>query len=119
MIFPYAMRLTPDTKLHSREHLLADDLSRALGEPKRFSAYLGIALRHHESDLRALLRHVLEMDDLPSEARGKYFFAALRGLPKRQKMVAARARNARTSYIKSNGTKKTRRKTSSHRPAAA
>ena len=113
------MRLTPDTKLHSREHLLADDLSRALGEPKRFSAYLGIALRHHESDLRALLRYVLEKDDLPSEARGKYFFAALRGLPKRQKMVAARARNARTSYIKSNGTKKTRRKTSSHRPAAA
>lgn len=109
------MRLTPDTKLHSREHLLADDLSRALGEPKRFSAYLGIALRHHESDLRALLRYVLEKNDLPPEARGKYFFATLRGLPKRQKIVAPRTRNPRT-HLKSNGTKKTRRKHPAHRP---
>lgn len=109
------MRLTPDTKLHSREHLLANDLSRALGEPKHFSAYLGIALRYHESDLRALLRYVLEKNDLPPEARGKYFFAALRGLPKRQKMVAARTRNAHT-HLKSNGTKKTGRKHPAHHP---
>ncbi len=32
------MRLTPDKKLHSREHLLADDLSRMMGEPKKFAA---------------------------------------------------------------------------------
>ncbi len=77
------LKLTPDKNLHSREHLLADDLSRILGEPKRFSAYLGIAKRYHESDLRGLLRYVLEKNDLPPEARGKYFFAALRGLFKK------------------------------------
>lgn len=77
------MRLTPDKKLHSREHLLADDLSRMLGEEKRFAAYLGIAKRYHESDLRGLARRVLEKQDLPAEARGKYFFAALRDKPQR------------------------------------
>lgn len=75
------MRLTPDKKLHSREHLLADDLSKMLGEEKKFAAYLGIAKRYHESDLRALARRVLEKHDLPAEARGKYFFAVLRTLP--------------------------------------
>ena len=97
------MRLTPDTKLHSREHLLADDLSRALGESKRFPAYLGIALRHYERDLRALLRYVLEKNDLPTEARGKYFFAALRRLPKRQR--SSRKKIKSTSKKKSYGTK--------------
>ena len=77
-----AMRLTPDKKLHSKEHLLADDLSRMMAEPKKFAAYLGIAELYYESDLRALARRVLEKEDLPIDARGKYFFAALRGLVK-------------------------------------
>lgn len=77
------MRLTPDKKLHSREHVLAEDLSQALGEPKRFAAYLGLAMRYHESDLRALSRYVLEKKDLPLEARGKYFFASIKGLIKK------------------------------------
>lgn len=72
-----------DTHLHSKEHLLADDLSKMMGEEKRFAAYLGIAKLHYESDLRALARYVLEKENLPVEARGKYFFAALKGLPKR------------------------------------
>jgi hypothetical protein len=76
------MRLTPDKKLHSREHLLADDLSKMMGEPKRFAAYLGIAKMYYESDLRALARRVLEKENLPPDAHGKYFFAALRGLVK-------------------------------------
>lgn len=74
------MRLTPDKKLHSRVHLLADDLARALGELGRFRSYLGVAARYSEPDLRGLMRRVLEKSDLPPEARGKYFFAALRGL---------------------------------------
>lgn len=74
------IKLTPNKKLHSREHLLAEDLSKMLGEAKRFSAYLGIAHRYHESDLRGLARYVLEKENLPLAARGKYFFAALRGL---------------------------------------
>ena len=76
------MRLTPDKKLHSRCHVLADDLSRMMREEERFGAYLGIAKRHYESDLRALARRVLEKENLSLEARGKYFFAALRGLVK-------------------------------------
>lgn len=66
---------------------MAEDLSKMLGEAKRFSAYLGIAHRYHESDLRALARYVLEKDNLPLEARGKYFFAALRGLLKKTASV--------------------------------
>lgn len=80
------MKLEPDKYLHSREHVLADDLSQIMGEPKRFAAYLGIAKLHYESDLRALARRVREKYDngeLPAEARGKYFFAALKGLYKK------------------------------------
>ena len=77
------MRLTPDKHLHSREHLLADDLARMMLEPKRFGAYLGIAERYFESDLRALARRVLEKPDLEPEHRGRYFFAALKSLPAR------------------------------------
>src|SRR5204863_622984 len=69
--------------LHSREHLLADDISRQMLEPKRFGAYLGIARLYEESDLRALARRIVEKEDLPPEARGKYFFACLRGLVKK------------------------------------
>ncbi len=76
------MRLTPDKKLHSREHVLAEDLSRIMHEPKKFAAYLGISHRYYESDLRALARRVLEKTDLSVDARGKYFFASLKGLIK-------------------------------------
>lgn len=81
------MRLTPDKHLHSKEHLLADDLSKMLGEPKRFAAYLGIAKLYYEGDLRSLAKRVLEKQDLPREARGKYFFGALKGFPKKQGVV--------------------------------
>ena len=77
------MRLEPDRRLHSREHLLADDLSRDMREQKKFARYLGIAKLYYESDLRGLARRVLEKEDLPIEARGKYFFASLRGLVKK------------------------------------
>lgn len=94
------MRLTPDKKLHSREHLLADDLSRMLGEEKRFAAYLGIAKRYYESDLRALARRVREKRDLPPEARGKYFFAALRDKPRRDEKKRARKKITRKRHAK-------------------
>lgn len=77
------MRFEPDKHLHSKEHLLADDISRMMGETKKFAAYLGIAKLYYESDLRGLARRVLEKQDLPPEARGKYFFAALRRLEKK------------------------------------
>lgn len=77
------MRFEPDKHLHSKEHVLADDLSRIMKEPKRFAAYLGIAKLYYESDLRALAHYVLEKTELPVDARGKYFFAALKGLSKK------------------------------------
>lgn len=76
------MKFERDTHLHSREHVLADDLSKMLGEPKRFASYLGIATLYDEMDLRSLARRVIEKNDLPQEARGKYFFACIKGLPK-------------------------------------
>lgn len=96
------MRLTPDKKLHSREHLLADDLSRMMGEPKKFAAYLGIAKRYYESDLRALARRVLEKEDLPSEARGKYFFAALRDKPRRPEIKRRKKKKKKAKSKKRN-----------------
>ena len=72
-----------DKHLHSREHVLADDLSRQMLEPKRFAAYLGIAKMYYESDLRAVAKRVVQKPDLEVKNRGKYFFGALRGLTKK------------------------------------
>ena len=77
------MKFKRNTHLHSKEHLLSDDLSRLMGEPKRFGAYLGIARLFEESDLRGLARYVREKENLPASARGKYFFAALKSLPRK------------------------------------
>ena len=73
---------TKSTKLHTKAHLLAADLSEMLGESKKFAQYLGITKRYKESDLRGLAKYVLQKKDLPEESRGKYFFGALRGLKK-------------------------------------
>lgn len=77
------MKFERDKHLHSKEHVLADDLSRLMGEPKRFAAYLGIAHLYEESDLRGLARYVREKENLPAPARGKYFFASLKGLSRK------------------------------------
>ncbi|MEK7560369.1 MAG: hypothetical protein AAB539_00220 [Patescibacteria group bacterium] len=89
---PNILRRAPDKHLHSKEHVLADDLTRMMKEPKKFAAYLGIAMLHHESDLRALARRVLEKKDLPVSRRGKYFFAAVSGLTKKAGVRLKRAR---------------------------
>lgn len=70
--------------LHSQEHVLADDLSRDMKEPKKFAAYLGIAKLYRESDLRALAKYILAKKNLALKNRGKYFFGALRRMPKKQ-----------------------------------
>ena len=75
--------LKPNKKLHSREHLLADDISKMMAEPKRFASYLGIAKLYHENDLRELAKRVLAKKDLPVESRGKYFFAVVKTLVKK------------------------------------
>lgn len=102
------MRLTPDKHLHSREHVLADDLSQVMLEPKRFSAYLGIAKMYYESDLRALAKRVAAKPDLDPSNRGKYFFGALKGLPKRADWLRElRRRHARRNAAKRRKKKKT------------
>lgn len=93
----FEIKLKVNKKLHSREHLLADDISQMTAEPKKFAAYLGIARLYREDDLRALAKRVLAKKDLPIEARGKYFFAALKGLTKK---ANAKNRN-RNGKIKS------------------
>ena len=105
------MRFTPDKHLHSKEHVFADDLSTMFSEPKRFAAYLGIAKLYYESDLRALARRVLEKTDLPVEARGKYFFAAVKGLEKRPGVTFKR-KPRKKKKKKPNGSKIADRKNS-------
>lgn len=83
MKLPDIIKRPINKRLYSKEHLLADDMSRLMAEPKKFAAYLGIAQLYYESDLRALAKRVLEKKDLPLESRGKYFFAALKGLTKK------------------------------------
>ena len=101
------MRLEPDKRMHSREHLLADDLSRMMSEPKKFARYLGVAKLYYESDLRGLARRVLEKEDLPMEARGKYFFASLRGLIK---IPGVKFKNLRRKRKQKNARAKVNRK---------
>jgi hypothetical protein len=105
------MRLTPDTHLHSREHLLADDLSRMMLEPKRFAAYLGIAKLYHEADLRALAKRVAAKPDLDPENRGKYFFGALKGLPKKIVWVRELAKRRKKRHARFNAKKVNRSRT--------
>jgi hypothetical protein len=109
------MRFTPDKHLHSKEHLLADDLSKMLGEPKKFAAYLGIAKLYYESDLRGLARYVkekYERGELPAEVRGKYFFAALKGLSKKPGVKFKRRKKG-----KKYGRKKTHSKRAKSNPS--
>lgn len=99
------MRFTPDRYLHTREHVLADDLSRAMLEPKRFSAYLGIAKMYRESDLRTLAKRVAAKPDLDPKNRGKYFFGALKGLAKSTSWLREVARRRRARLRKRNRNK--------------
>lgn len=108
------MRLTPDRHLHSREHMLADDLSQMMLEPRRFAAYLGIAKMYEESDLRALAKYVLRKPDLEPKNRGRYFFGALKGLPKSRAWLhmIRRRRTRKSKRIKKPNGRKANRKTS-------
>ena len=50
----------PDSHLHSPSHVLADELSRKFGEPKRFGFYLKMATTHNHSFLRRIAAEVTE-----------------------------------------------------------
>lgn len=106
-------KFTRNTHLHSKEHVLADDLSRMMGEEKRFASYLGLAQLYAESDLRALAQRVLEKDDLPRAARGKYFFASVKGLVrkpgvrlKRKKRISKKQSKKKSRHAKRTNNRK-------------
>jgi hypothetical protein len=46
--------------LHSPDHLLADELSQKLNEPKRFGFYLRMATKHDHGILRRIAGEVME-----------------------------------------------------------
>lgn len=46
--------------LHSSSHILADELSNKMGEPKRFGFYLKMALKYDHNKLRGIAAKVLE-----------------------------------------------------------
>lgn len=106
----FEVKLKRNTHLHSKEHVLADDLSRAMGEPARFASYLGIARLYREDDLRSLARRVIEKEDLLFENRGKYFFAALKGLPKKPGVIFRRAKKKTANDSTKLTTRKPKRK---------
>jgi hypothetical protein len=50
----------PDSHLHSPDHVLADELSKALGEPRRFGFYLKMATMYNHGFLRRIAGEVLQ-----------------------------------------------------------
>lgn len=60
-----------DPHLHSANHLLADELSQKLHDPKHFGFYLKMATTHDHGLLRSLAGKVLESKDVKSP--GKLF----------------------------------------------
>ena len=71
------MLIKIDKNLHRREHVLADDLCRQMGEPKRFASYLGIAMRFPENILRRIASEVMDSyarDRAGHTHPGKLFF---------------------------------------------
>jgi|GEM_PF-3685262 len=49
-----------DPKLHSPEHVLADELMRKLGDTRRFGLYLRLAGKYNHSFLRKMAAEVME-----------------------------------------------------------
>lgn len=56
----YSAKTKKSQYLHSPAHVLADELSTKLREPKRFGFYLKTALKHDHNLLRKILGEVLE-----------------------------------------------------------
>ncbi len=56
----YAQQPKKSQFLHSENHVLADELSRRLNEPKRFGFYLKMAEKYDHNVLRRIAGEVLE-----------------------------------------------------------
>lgn len=60
-----------DSHLHSPAHMLADEMSKKFGEPKRFGFYLKMASTHDHNFLRKLMGEILENKN--AKTPGKLF----------------------------------------------
>lgn len=70
----------PNKHLHSPAHALADEISSAFGERKRFAMYLGVIKRVGVDKARQIYRQ-LEQDG-SADNRGKLFMYLCRKEPK-------------------------------------
>lgn len=57
-----ARKAKKEQHLHSRNHVLADELSQRFGEPKRFGFYLRMATKYNHDFLRRIAGEVAEKD---------------------------------------------------------
>ena len=53
-------RPEPDSHLHQEMHVLADEISTAFGERKRFGMYLGVIKRVGPTKARAIYRQIVQ-----------------------------------------------------------
>jgi hypothetical protein len=58
-----------DRYLHSANHVLADELSQKLRDPRHFGFYLKMAITHDHAFLRKLAAEVLENKNVKSPAK--------------------------------------------------
>lgn len=56
----FSKQIKKSPHLHSENHVLADELSKKLGEPKRFGFYLKMAEKNDHDILRRISGEVLE-----------------------------------------------------------
>jgi hypothetical protein len=56
----YSKKPSKSKFLHSEDHVLAEELSLKMGEPKRFGFYLGLTTRYDHNILRRIAGQVLE-----------------------------------------------------------
>jgi hypothetical protein len=71
----------PNTKLHSAVHALADEISTAFGERKRFAMYLGVINRVGPDKARSIFRK-LQLEGTGN--LGKLFMFLCRKEPKKK-----------------------------------
>lgn len=70
---------TPNKKLHSEAHVLADEICTAFGEKKRFAMYLGVIKRVGVGTARRVFSQLKQDDN--ADNRGKLFMYLCRKEP--------------------------------------
>lgn len=66
------------SKIHSPTHALAEEISVAFGEPKKFGLYLGLIIRIGLFESRKIFSELKQNYNLDNQGRAKIFMAASR-----------------------------------------